>query len=100
MPSRNSSSNFHQAPSLVGVLVVTEFAERRTPVGTLRILTPTDCVVDRLAGFYHWNDEQCMEQAVAVASRHPVDLDRIRNWSARESSSQRFKEFLARLGAT
>jgi hypothetical protein len=56
--------------------------------------------MDRLAGFYHWNDAQCMEQAVAVAIRHPVDLDRIRDWSARESSSRKFEEFLARLGAT
>jgi hypothetical protein len=91
---------FPPGPVLVGELVVTEFSERRTPVGTLRILTPTDCVMDRLAGFYHWNDEQCVEQAVAVASRHPIDLDRIRDWSVRESSSQRFEEFLARLAAT
>lgn len=91
---------FPPGPVQVGELIVTEFSERRTPVGSLRILTPTDCVMDRLAGFYHWNDAQCLEQAVAVACRHPVDLDRIRDWSARESSSGRFEEFIARLAAT
>lgn len=91
---------FPPGPVQVGELVVTDFAERRTPVGSLRILTPTDCVMDRLAAFYHWNDAQCMDQAIAVASRQPVDLDRIRSWSARESAGQRFEEFLARLSST
>lgn len=90
---------FPPGPVQVGDLVVTEFAERRTPVGKLRILTPTDCVMDRLAGFYHWNDDQCLEQALAVATRHSVDLERVRRWSDDESSTPRFEQFLARLSA-
>ena len=88
---------FPPGPVQLGELVVTEFAERHTPVGTLRILTPTDSVMDRLAGFYHWNDAQCLDQAVAVAIRHPIDLDRIRDWSEAESSSRKFEDFRSRL---
>ena len=35
----------------------------------LHILTLTLCVMDRLAGFYHWNDRQNLDQAVMFARR-------------------------------
>jgi hypothetical protein len=53
--------------------------------------------MDRLAGFYHWNDPQCLEQALEVARRQPVDLARIEDGSRRESSLKRFHEFEARI---
>ena len=30
----------------------------------LKLLSPTDCVKDRLAAYYHWNDRQSLEQAI------------------------------------
>jgi hypothetical protein len=68
---------FPPGPVGVGDMIVTEFAERATRLGVLRLLAPTECVMDRLAGYYHWNDLQGLEQALAVARRHPVDLGRI-----------------------
>jgi hypothetical protein len=91
---------FPPGPVQVGDAVVTEFAERETRFGVLRLLTPTDCVMDRLAGYYHWNDRQGLEQAVAVARRHAVDLRRIEGWSQREKSSDRFRDFTERLSKT
>ena len=45
-----------------------------TPVGgSFRLLSPTDCVKDRLANFYHFEDGQCLEQAPMVAGQHPVN---------------------------
>ena len=29
--------------------------------GKIRILSPTQCVMDRLAAFYHWNDKQSLD---------------------------------------
>ena len=63
----------------------------------LRLLAPTECVMDRLAGFYHWNDRQCLEQALEVARRQQIDLVRIEKWSRDESSLARFLEFAERL---
>ncbi len=82
--------------------VVTEFAERETPLGMLRLLAPTECVMDRLAGFYHWDDPQCFEQAITVARRHPVDLQGIEAWSRREHTDpehfeEKFRRFIDRL---
>jgi len=48
------------------------------------LLSPTDCVKDRLAAFYHWNDRQCLQQAVWVAQERAIDWKEIEWWSRRE----------------
>jgi hypothetical protein len=88
---------FPAGPVAVGDQTVTEFAERTTRHGVLRLLAPTECVMDRLAAYYHWDDLQCLDQALAVASAHPIDLERIAAWSRREARSERFREFERRL---
>lgn len=35
-------------------------------LGAITLLSPTDCVKDRLASFYYWNDRQALEQATMV----------------------------------
>ena len=44
---------------------------------TLKLLSPTQCVMDRLAAFYHWKDRQSLQQAIMVAKNHPVKLKAI-----------------------
>lgn len=46
-----------------------------TPWGPLRIITPTLCVMDRLAAYWHWRDRQSWDQAVMVAKHRDVDKD-------------------------
>jgi len=88
---------FPPGPVQVGDATVTEFAERRTRFGVLRLLGPTECVMDRLAGYYHWKDPQGLEQALTVARRHPVDLRKVESWSQREDALEGFEEFRRRL---
>jgi hypothetical protein len=88
---------FPPGPVQIGNASITEFAERPTRVGVLRLLAPTECVMDRLAGFYHWNDRQCLEQAVEVARRQPIDLARVERWSRNESALEKYREFAERL---
>lgn len=64
---------------------------------TLLLLTPTQCVMDRLASYYHWDDEQALEQALLVAGRNGVDLKEIRAWSIKERNTDKYDEFLARM---
>jgi len=89
---------FPPEPVQVGDAIVREFAERQTRVGTLRLLAPTECVMDRLAGYYHWDDPQCLDQAIEVARRHPIDLGRIKSWSRSERSIEKFRRFQEHLG--
>ena len=65
---------FPTGPLMVGDQRVEKVSERNTPAGKLRLLSPTDCVKDRLAAFFHWNDRQALEQALLVA--------RPRNWTS------------------
>ncbi len=90
---------FPPGPVAIGEETIRHFAERETSMGTLRLLAPSECVMDRLAWYFHDTDTQCLEQAVAVATRHPVDLKRIGRWARAERphGEQRFQEFERRL---
>lgn len=59
----------------------------------IRLLSPTDTCRDRLAAFFHWKDRQSLKTAVAVASRHRVNLRKTREWSASEGAAKGFEEF-------
>lgn len=71
--------------------------EISTKHGKIKILSPTQCVMDRLTWFYHYNDRQCLDQALAVALRHPIKLERIKTWSKSESAVEKFEVFIERL---
>lgn len=46
----------------------------KTQFGSLRIITPTQCVMDRLAWYVHGKDPQARDQAVLVARQmRPLD---------------------------
>ncbi|HWD40945.1 MAG TPA: hypothetical protein VG944_19005 [Fimbriimonas sp.] len=69
---------------------------------TLKILSPTDCVRDRLSWFllYHTNpDFSALDQAVAVANRHKIDLEKTREWAKAEGEIERLAYFEQRLKA-
>lgn len=92
---------FPSGPVAVGEEVIDDFAERRNSAGVLRLLHPTECVMDRLTWFIHNADRQCLYQAVQVALRHRVKLKRIERWAAGEGPKgpERFREFKAELRA-
>jgi hypothetical protein len=90
---------FPPGPVAIGEETIRTFAERETPMGTLRLLAPTECVMDRLAWFIHDADTQCLEQALRVATLHPVALARIERWARGEGphGEERFRIFARRL---
>jgi len=93
---------FPPGPVAIGEETIRTFAERETRMGTLRLLGPTECVMDRLAWFIHDADTECLEQAVRVATLHPVDLARVERWARgeRPHGEERFGEFERRLAET
>lgn len=90
---------FPSGPVVIGEETIREFAERESSTGVLRLLRPTECVMDRLAWYFHGADPQCLEQAIRVASLHAVDLARIERWARgeRPHGEERFREFARRL---
>jgi hypothetical protein len=60
-------------------------------------LSATDSCRDRLAAWYHWNDRQSLDVAVAIAVRNRVALSKIRRWSQDEGFVARFETFISEL---
>lgn len=65
----------------------------------LRLLSPTDCVKDRLAAFYHWNDKPSLDQAVLVCQDNDVDLKEIERWSIDEGMKNKLEIFKERIAS-
>ncbi len=84
-------------PVTVGEEVLHRWSHLRTPMGTLQILTPTQCVKDRLAAFYHWRDSQSLEQALLVALTQQTSPTELARWSRAEGHQHDYEEFRRRL---
>jgi hypothetical protein len=84
---------FVSPPVAVGEELVKKFKTLYTPFGQVELLTPTDCIKDRLASFFHWDDRQALEQAVMVFQDQKVNLQEIERWAKAENYLEKFKEF-------
>ncbi|MBU3915268.1 hypothetical protein KKA14_07005 [bacterium] len=88
---------FPSGPVSVGNKPVNDFNEIIVKDGYLKLLTPTHCVMDRLAAYYYWDDQQSLDQAVLVAENHQIKLKEIEAWSKEESMEAKYQDFLSRL---
>jgi len=61
---------------------------------TIRLLSPADCVKDRLAAYIHWGVRDCFDQAVLVCQRQAmrVNLDNVQQWCQAEGGTDAFEE--------
>jgi hypothetical protein len=84
---------FPTGPLMVGDQRVERVSERKTRAGILRLLSPTDCVKDRLAAYYHWNDRQSLEQAILVAVSQRIVQAEVQRWSQSEGQEEKFRHF-------
>lgn len=77
---------FPSSPLSFGHLHVnpSECAVIELSVGKLRIITPTQSVMDRLAATYAWRDEQSRDQAILVAANQDIDWEALELWFADE----------------
>ena len=84
---------FPRGPLGVGDAPVKNIAKRTTQTGILKLLTPTDCIKDRLSAYYHWDDEQSLLQAVWVAHENEFDINSVREWSENEGMMKKYSKF-------
>lgn len=87
---------FPSGPLMAGAELLTRSSERASPAGRIRLLTPTDAVKDRLAGFLHWSDRQSLEQALAICRAQPVNFSELVRWARREKQAERWAVFADR----
>lgn len=96
-PETEFSVEFPDGPLSVGDEPVREISEFELSTGTLRVLSPTDCVKDRLCAFYFWNDRQGLAQAVMVTRNQQVNLEEVKRWSIAEGKTSEFEIFASQL---
>jgi hypothetical protein len=98
---QHSDTNFFieflSPPASIGDEPVKEISVIEEEGRLLKLLSPTDCVKDRLAAFYDWNDRQSLEQALLVCKSNPVDLREIERWSKKELMTKKFNFFKSQI---
>jgi hypothetical protein len=85
--------DFVAPPVSIGDSPVSEFNYINTSYGTICLLTPTDCVKDRLAAYFFWNDLQSLDQAVMVAKRNKIDIQDVKKWSEKQGELDKYNIF-------
>lgn len=88
---------FPPGPLSVGEEAIRDISVMEFSTGRLRLISPTDCVRDRLAAFYHWDDRQSLKQAILVARDQEIDLLEVQRWSEREGELSKFEMFFRTL---
>lgn len=91
------SLEFPNDENMIGSDFVKDFATLTRDALKLYILTPTDCVRDRLCSYYWFNSVSALGAAVDVARIQPVDLEVVKDWSVREGELEKFGDFVRRL---
>jgi hypothetical protein len=96
-PETQFFAEFPDGPLSVGDEPVKEIRKFELATGTLQIVSPTDCVKDRLCAFYFWNDQQGLAQAVLVVKSQKVDFKEIKRWSKAEGREKEYEVFKKKL---
>ena len=88
---------FIPPPLAVGSEPVDKIVTAKSKYGSFKLLSPTDCVKDRLAAYFHWDDLQSLEQAIMVAKRRKIAFREVKRWSKVEGQLPKYNEFLKQL---
>jgi predicted nucleotidyltransferase len=63
----------------------------------VKMLSPTQSVMDRLIAFFVFNDRQCLDQALWIAESQPVNMSQVEAWAKRERYEEKYQVFVRRL---
>ena len=59
----------------------------------IKILSPTDCIKDRLASYIHFKSRDTFDQAVLVAQSQSFQSEKVKNWCQSENATEVYEEF-------
>ena len=63
----------------------------------LKIFSPTDCVRDRLASYAYFSARECLDQAVMVAKKHPINFEKVKTWCKLEKIIEKYEDLIDEL---
>ncbi|MBU0650683.1 nucleotidyltransferase [bacterium] len=84
-------------PIVIGNQPIQKFNRISSELGSVKILTPTDCVKDRLAAYIYWDDKESLEQAVMVARSQKINMNEIKKWAEKEIHGKKVEDFIERI---
>lgn len=94
-PDCQWSVEFPTAPLAIGHEQIDSkrITSLKTTTGTVRLLSPTDSVKDRLLWYYLENDGQCWQQAVDIAQSQRVIWSDLKTWHEGEGYAKEYPKF-------
>lgn len=96
-PDTDYFVEFPPGPPAVGHQQIHDWGEIDSGLGPVKILTPTQMVMDRLAAWVHWSDPQSFDQALWIAERHVIDFGVVEAWARNEGvPDDRYARFRTR----
>lgn len=98
-PDTDYFVEFPKPPLAIGNMPIKDWVTQNNKEGKLQLLTPTHSVMDRLAGYFHWNDKQNLDQALMIAKKHPIKIKEVESWAKDEGMSDKYEIFLNKLKA-
>jgi hypothetical protein len=96
-PNTEFTVEFPPGPLAVGDELLNDVKETTIGGRKIKILSPTDAIKDRLAGWFHFHDPQNLEQARMLYHAVGGDLKKIKKWAAGEGALEQFKVFVESL---
>jgi hypothetical protein len=88
---------FPPGPLGIGDEVKIRPAIHKLKGNVLKILSPTDCIKDRLAGYIYFNSNENLQQALLVAKEQPFKKAAVQKWCRQEGAEWAYEEFLRSL---
>jgi hypothetical protein len=96
-PESRHIVEFPRGPLAIDNQSITRISKIKYTTGTLSVISPTDCVKDRLAAYYFWNDQQSLTQAIRVVKNQRVNMSELRRWSRTLGMMEKYGMFLRKL---
>lgn len=81
---------FPSGPLAIGDQPVANLNNITLATGTFKLLTPEDCIKDRLLAYFYWKDMQSLQQALWVAQSHQFDRAALKAWAVDEGVEQKY----------
>ena len=96
-PDTDFFVEFPTGPLAIGNQQIKAEAELEINGHMLKLLSPTQSVMDRLAAYFQWNDLQSLDQALWIAEKHIIKLEKVKKWAEAEGNLEKFKIFIEKL---
>ena len=88
---------FPTGPLAIGSKPIKASGELIIKGNKLKLLSPTESVMDRLAGYFFWNDMQNLDQAIAIAEAHPINFTKVKKWAEEEGMTEKYQLYISKL---